>query len=119
MVIGPKPLISRKKGREGYASGGPGVNTIRSGTARLRTPFFRLSPSDPISDSCVPRNFTDGRQLALVALRARPGRRVARRALQHVGAPAAGRREQWSPQAPGPQSLCRRLGECPLIVASG
>jgi hypothetical protein len=27
MMIGPKPLISRKKGREGYAAGPVGVNT--------------------------------------------------------------------------------------------
>src|SRR6188768_3979875 len=46
MVIGPKPLISRKKGREGYAAGCPGVNTIRSGKARLRTLF-----SDPESQT--------------------------------------------------------------------
>src|SRR4051812_44949103 len=119
MVIGPKPLISRKKGREGYAADTPGVNTIRSGNARLRTPFFRPSPTDPISDSCAPRIFTDGRQLPLVALRARAGRRAPWRTLQHLGSPSAGGREQWSPQAPGAEPLCRGLGEHPLIVASG
>src|SRR5881394_2448288 len=74
MMIGPKPLIFRKKGREGYAAGAPGVNTIPSGTARLRTPFsgprrFRANPS-PVTALTRETTQVDGSSLWTRCVRA-------------------------------------------------